>query len=127
MLKISEIRNMTKKELYDKIDSLKAELLALRFQSATGQLENPNQISNTKRSIARVYTVIFEKNHGITVEPKKIEVSKEKTKNTKVKSEEKDDVKKTTSSKEKPLSKDLSKKNSSLLNKSPKKTKGGKK
>ena len=48
-------------ELQQKLSSLKQEVFNLRFSHATGQLQNPKQITNVKRDIARVKTVIRER------------------------------------------------------------------
>ncbi len=61
-MKAKELRAMTNEELNDKLKELKAELFNLRFQLAINQLENPNKITETKRDIARVLTVLQEKN-----------------------------------------------------------------
>ena len=59
-MKADEIRNKTTEELQKELVSLKEELFKLRFQHATNQLENPQQIVNCKRDIARVKTIIRE-------------------------------------------------------------------
>lgn len=56
--KVNELRD---DELQQKLASLKTELFNLRFSHATGQLANPVQIRNVKRDIARVKTVIRER------------------------------------------------------------------
>ena len=56
-----EIREKTAAELKDTLDSLKKELFHLRFQDAINQLENPMRISAVKKDIARVKTVLREK------------------------------------------------------------------
>ncbi len=56
--KVHELRD---DELQEKLASLKTELFNLRFSHATGQLSNPKQITNVKRDIARVKTVIRER------------------------------------------------------------------
>lgn len=56
-MKVNEIRDMTPDEQVEKIKSLKEELFNLRFQNATGQLENPMRIREIKRSIAQVKTI----------------------------------------------------------------------
>ncbi|SKC38443.1 large subunit ribosomal protein L29 [[Eubacterium] yurii] len=61
MLKANELREMNIAELNEKLLSQKKELFNLRFQLATGQLENPLQIRNVKRDIARINTIITEK------------------------------------------------------------------
>ena len=57
-----EIREMTAEELNAKLAELKKELFNLRFQHAVNQLENPHKITEVKRDIARVMTVLNEKN-----------------------------------------------------------------
>lgn len=59
-MKTSEIRDLSKDEQLDKLKSLKEELFNLRFQHATGQLENPMKIRDVKKSIARVKTILRE-------------------------------------------------------------------
>ena len=60
-MKASEVRNLSVAELNTKLDSLKKDLFLLRMQHATNQLDNPQRLVETKRSIARVKTVIREK------------------------------------------------------------------
>ena len=61
-MKAAELRNMTSAELETKLQELKRELFNLRFQNAINQLENPHQIAEVKHDIARVMTVLNEKN-----------------------------------------------------------------
>ena len=61
MMKASEIRKMSAAELEAKLAGLKKDLFSLRMQHATNQLDNPLKIAETKRDIARVKTVIREK------------------------------------------------------------------
>ena len=61
-MKIAEIKNMTVEELNAKLVELNKELFNLRFQHAEKQLENPHKITEVKRDIARVMTVLNEKN-----------------------------------------------------------------
>ena len=61
-MKASEIREMTAEQLNDKLKELKEELFNLRFQHAINQLDNPHKIVDVKRDIARVMTVLNEKN-----------------------------------------------------------------
>lgn len=56
-MKIKEIRELNSAELDQKLVSLKEELFNLRFQHATGQLENPMKIREVKKSIARIKTI----------------------------------------------------------------------
>ena len=60
-MKASEIKELSVEELEDKILHLSEELFNLRFQHATGQLENPMRLRETKRDIAKVKTVLREK------------------------------------------------------------------
>lgn len=57
---LQELRNQSSQELAGKIKDLKEELFNLRFQLATGQLENPLRIRQVKRSIAQIKTVLRE-------------------------------------------------------------------
>ncbi|AEB74916.1 50S ribosomal protein L29 [Clostridium botulinum] len=58
---LQELRVNTAQELSAKLNDLKAELFNLRFQLATGQLENPMRIRQVKKSIAQVKTILREK------------------------------------------------------------------
>ena len=60
-MKASEVRSMSVAELNTKLESLKKDLFLLRMQHATNQLDNPQKLVETKRDIARVKTVIREK------------------------------------------------------------------
>ena len=57
-----ELREMTAEQLNAKLTELKKELFNLRFQHAVNQLENPHKMTEVKRDIARVMTVLNEKN-----------------------------------------------------------------
>ena len=57
-----ELREMSAEQLNEKLKELKEELFRLRFQHAINQLENPQKIVEVKRNIARVMTVLSEKN-----------------------------------------------------------------
>ncbi len=57
-MKSKQILEMSDKELQNKLNELKSELFFLRFKHATNQLSNPKTISETKKDIARVKTVI---------------------------------------------------------------------
>ena len=65
MMKLNEIRELSTDELNEKVYELKQELLSLRFQHATGQLENGKKITELRKTIARIYTVIEERELGI--------------------------------------------------------------
>ena len=60
-MKASEVRELSDKELQEKIRELKDELFNLRFQMATGQLENTMRLKEVRKSIARVKTVMRER------------------------------------------------------------------
>ena len=57
-----DLRKMTAEELDAKLKELKEELFTLRFQHAINQLDNPQKIVDVKKNIARVMTVLSEKN-----------------------------------------------------------------
>ena len=61
MMKATEIRKMSVEELDKQLVSLKKDLFMLRMQHATNHLDNPIKISNVRRDIARVKTVLREK------------------------------------------------------------------
>jgi len=60
-MEIKKMRDMTEAELNNEVKKLKNELFNLRFQHVTGQLENPIKMRDVKREIARVKTIIREK------------------------------------------------------------------
>lgn len=64
-MKASELREMTTAEIEQKIAALKEELFNLRFQLATGQLENTARIKQVRKAIARAKTVLRERELGI--------------------------------------------------------------
>ena len=61
-MKAKEFREMSGDELNAKLKELKNELFNLRFQHAINQLDNPHKIQDVKRDIARVMTILNEKN-----------------------------------------------------------------
>lgn len=60
-MKANKLHEMTSQELNNKMNDLKSELFNLRFQLATGQLENPMTIKVVKKDIARVKTILRER------------------------------------------------------------------
>jgi large subunit ribosomal protein L29 len=60
-MKITDARELNEQELEEKVKELKVELFNLRFQQATGQLENYMRIKEVRHSIARVKTVLRER------------------------------------------------------------------
>ena len=64
-LTVDKLATMDEAELSEQLHSAKEELFNLRFQSATGQLENSARLKAVKRDIARIYTVVRERELGI--------------------------------------------------------------
>ena len=64
-MKASELRELTVEELRTKLTELKTELFNLRFQLAVNQLENSNRIGAVKKDIARVSTILRQRELGI--------------------------------------------------------------
>ena len=62
---IKEIRGLSVEKLEAKLQELKKDLFMLRMQHATNQLDNPLQIATTKKDIARVKTIIREKETNV--------------------------------------------------------------
>ncbi len=60
-MKINEVRELSMAELEEKLAEMKQELFNLRFQKAVNQLENPKKIGDVKKTIARILTIIHEK------------------------------------------------------------------
>jgi len=64
-----ELRELTDDELTDKLRESKEELFNLRFQMATGQLDNNRRLRTVRREIARIYTVLNERELGLASGP----------------------------------------------------------
>ncbi len=64
--KPAELRTQSDDELVDKLREAKAELFNLRFQAATGQLESHGRLRAVRSDIARIYTIMRERELGIT-------------------------------------------------------------
>ncbi|NLC97395.1 MAG: 50S ribosomal protein L29 [Erysipelotrichaceae bacterium] len=60
-MNVKEIRSKSNEELNIEMTTLKEELFNLRFQQATGQLENPSRMKEVKKTIARIKTIITER------------------------------------------------------------------
>jgi large subunit ribosomal protein L29 len=65
LMKVKDIRNLSTVEIETQINGLKDELFNLRFQLATGQLDNPMRIREVRKSIARAKTILRERELGI--------------------------------------------------------------
>ena len=68
-LKPADLDTFENEKLVDELKKAKEELFNLRFQSATGQLESHGRVSAVKRDIARIYTVIRERELGLRATP----------------------------------------------------------
>ena len=60
-MKVQEIREIETQELLNKVEEFKKELFELRFQQATGQLENTARVRQVRKTIAKIKTVIRER------------------------------------------------------------------
>jgi large subunit ribosomal protein L29 len=68
-LKAHELDEMNNTDLEARLREAKEELFNLRFQAATGQLESHGRLHTVKKDIARIYTVVRERELGIRTEP----------------------------------------------------------
>ena len=68
MTRPSELRELTDDELDHRLSERRQELFNLRFQSATGALENPARLKHAKREIARILTIRIERESSLTRE-----------------------------------------------------------
>jgi large subunit ribosomal protein L29 len=75
-LQVPELDNYDDERLVEELRKAKEELFNLRFQSATGQLESHGRLRAVKRDIARIYTVIRERELGIRPAPLQVETPK---------------------------------------------------
>ena len=66
-MKVNEIRNLTTEEIENKIKETKAELFNLRFQQATGNLEKPSRLRELRHTVARMKTVLKERENQESV------------------------------------------------------------
>ena len=71
-MKAKELREKTSEELKEKLHSLKEGLFNLRYQEKTGRLEKPSLIRNIKRDVARILTIIKEKEDGKKAQQRKV-------------------------------------------------------
>jgi large subunit ribosomal protein L29 len=63
-MKVNEIRDLTTEEIIKKIEEYKEELFNLRFKQANGSLEKPSRIRDLRKTIARMKTIIRERELG---------------------------------------------------------------
>jgi len=78
-----ELDTFEDERLVDELKKAKEELFNLRFQSATGQLESHGRLRAVKRDIARIYTVVRERELGIRATPAPVEAAPKAAKKTK--------------------------------------------
>ena len=74
----AELRGQSREDLNKKVVELKEELFTLRFQAATGQLESHGRLRAVRKDIARIYTVLTERDLGITDDPDLVEAEEVK-------------------------------------------------
>jgi large subunit ribosomal protein L29 len=68
----AELRELPLADLVTKLKEAKAELFNLRVQSATGQLDNNRRLQVVRREIARIYTIMRERELGLSAEPSEV-------------------------------------------------------
>ena len=68
-LNVESLDGMDNARLLEALKSSKEELFNLRFQAATGQLDNASRLKTVKRDIARIYTILRERELGLSVAP----------------------------------------------------------
>ncbi len=74
----AELRGQSREDLNKRVVELKEELFTLRFQAATGQLESHGRLRAVRKDIARIYTVLTERELGITDDPDLVEAEEAK-------------------------------------------------
>lgn len=65
----AELRELSDEELVQRVREAKEELFNLRFQMATGQLDNNRRLRTVRRDIARIYTIMRERELGLSAPP----------------------------------------------------------
>ncbi len=75
--KPAELRELSDPELVERLREAKAELFNLRVQNATGQLDNHRRLRVVRREIARIYTIIRERELGLSAAPAELEAATE--------------------------------------------------
>lgn len=69
-MKMQELRAMTTEELLNELERLRRHLFDLRSQAVTEKLENPMQLRNTRRDVARIYTILHSERGVVDVKQK---------------------------------------------------------
>jgi large subunit ribosomal protein L29 len=70
--KAAELRELSEEELVERLREAKAELFNLRVQGATGQLDNNRRLQVIRREIARIYTIMRERELGLSTAPDEV-------------------------------------------------------
>ena len=68
----AELRELSTEDLVLRLREAKAELFNLRVQSATGQLDNNRRLQTVRKEIARIYTIMRERELGLSAEPSEV-------------------------------------------------------
>lgn len=89
-MKTAEIRELPSEELQTRLSEVKEELFNLRFQHATGQLENYSRLGELRRDVARLRSIQHERELGIGTEPAPEEVERGRRRREREKDEEED-------------------------------------
>ncbi len=71
-VKAAELRELSEEELVSRLREAKAELINLRVQAATGQLDNNRRLQVIRREIARIYTIMRERELGLSAAPTEV-------------------------------------------------------
>ena len=71
-VKAGELRELSEEELVSRLKEAKAELFNLRVQSATGQLDNNRRLQVIRKEIARIYTIMRERELGLSAAPTEV-------------------------------------------------------
>ena len=71
-VKAAELRELSEQELVSRLREAKAELFNLRVQSATGQLDNNRRLQIIRKDIARIYTIMRERELGLSAAPDEV-------------------------------------------------------
>ena len=71
-VKAAELRELSEEELVTRLREAKAELFNLRVQGATGQLDNNRRLQVVRREIARIYTIMRERELGLSAAPDEV-------------------------------------------------------
>ncbi|MDO3702596.1 50S ribosomal protein L29 [Micromonospora sp. C28SCA-DRY-2] len=74
-VKAAELRELSEEELVTRLREAKAELFNLRVQAATGQLDNNRRLQVIRREIARIYTIMRERELGLSAAPTEVTAS----------------------------------------------------